>query len=429
MVRISQLELENVKKIKAVQLTPTETGLTIIGGRNNQGKSSVLDAIAWALGGEKYRPSQAQREGSVLPPHLKITLSNGLVAERNGKNGTLKVTDPNGRKGGQQLLSEFIEQLALDLPKFLYASSREKAEILLRVIGVGDQLAALDRQSKELYSQRHAIGQIADQKAKFAKELPDYGDVPEEPVSAGDLIRQQQEILARNGANQRKRQQAARLELETVMYRQKVEELQKELARATETLAELEEGLTTARKSAEDLQDESTAELEESIRAIDELNRKIRANLDKEKAQEDARQYRAQYDQLSAQLETVRGKRQALLEGAALPLPGLSVDEGELTYYGKNWDSLSGSDQLKVATAIVRAVNPRCGFVLLDKLEQMDLDTLADFGRWLEGEGLQVIATRVSTGGECSVIIEDGSVAGEEPQAAQLPPPWRGGQG
>ena len=427
MVKISQLELENVKKIKAVQLAPTETGLTIIGGRNNQGKSSVLDAIAWALGGEKYRPSQAQREGSVLPPHLKITLSNGLVAERNGKNGTLKVTDPNGRKGGQQLLSEFIEQLALDLPKFLYASSREKAEILLRVIGVGDQLAALDRQSKEIYNQRLAIGQIADQKAKFAKEMPDYGDVPEELVSAGDLIRQQQEILARNGANQRKRQQAARLELETVMYRQKVEGLQKELARATETLNQLEESLTTAKKSAEDLQDESTAELEESIRAIDELNRKIRANLDKEKAQEDARQYRAQYDQLTAQLETVRGKRQALLEGAALPLPGLSVDEGELTYYEKNWDSLSGSDQLKVATAIVRAVNPQCGFVLLDKLEQMDLDTLADFGRWLEGEGLQVIATRVSTGGECSVIIEDGAVA--EEGTVQLPPPWRGGQG
>ena len=82
---------------------------------------------------------------------------------------------------------------------------------------------------------------------------------------------------------------------------------------------------------------------------------------------------------------------------------------------------------MKVATAIVRAVNPRCGFVLLDKLEQMDLDTLADFGRWLEGEGLQVIATRVSTGGECSVIIEDGSVM--EEGTAQLPPPWRGGQG
>lgn len=102
MVTINHLELENVKKIKAVQLTPAQTGLTIIGGRNNQGKSSVLDAIAWALGGEKYRPSQAQREGSVLPPHLKLTLSNGLVAERSGKNGSLKVTDPTGKKGGSR---------------------------------------------------------------------------------------------------------------------------------------------------------------------------------------------------------------------------------------------------------------------------------------------------------------------------------------
>ena len=75
---------------------------------------------------------------------------------------------------------------------------------------------------------------------------------------------------------------------------------------------------------------------------------------------------------------------------------------------------MSGSDRLKVSTAIVRKLNPKCGFVLLDKLEQMDLDTLKEFGEWLEAEGLQAIATRVSTGGECSIIIEDGYVAGEE---------------
>ena len=69
---------------------------------------------------------------------------------------------------------------------------------------------------------------------------------------------------------------------------------------------------------------------------------------------------------------------------------------------------MSGSEQLKVATAIIRKLNPDCGFVLIDKLEQMDLDTLQDFGKWLESEGLQAIATRVSTGDECSIIIEDG---------------------
>ena len=75
---------------------------------------------------------------------------------------------------------------------------------------------------------------------------------------------------------------------------------------------------------------------------------------------------------------------------------------------------MSGSDRLKVAPAIVRKLNPNCGFVLLDKLEQMDLDTLQEFGQWLEKEGLQAIATRVSTGDECSIIIEDGYVVGQE---------------
>ena len=101
-MKINKLEIENVKRVKAVKIEPTANGLTIIGGNNNQGKTSVLDAIAWALGGDKYRPSQAQREGSVIPPNLHIVMSNGLVVERKGKNSTLKVTDPQGQKAGQQ---------------------------------------------------------------------------------------------------------------------------------------------------------------------------------------------------------------------------------------------------------------------------------------------------------------------------------------
>lgn len=37
-VKIAALEAENVKRIKAVALTPSPTGLTIVGGNNNQGK-------------------------------------------------------------------------------------------------------------------------------------------------------------------------------------------------------------------------------------------------------------------------------------------------------------------------------------------------------------------------------------------------------
>ena len=193
-MKINKLEIENVKRVKAVTLKPTESGLTIIGGRNNQGKTSVLDSIAWALGGERYRPSQAVREGSAIPPRLRIVMNNGLVVERAGKNSSLKVTDPSGKKAGQQLLNEFVEELALNLPKFMEAGNREKAETLLRIIGVGDRLKELDKAEKELYNERQTIGRIADQKEKFAKEQPYFPEAPEAPLSATELIRQQQEI-------------------------------------------------------------------------------------------------------------------------------------------------------------------------------------------------------------------------------------------
>lgn len=402
-VKISSFEIENVKRVKAVALEPTANGLTVLGGKNGQGKTSVLDAIAWALGGNKFAPSEPYREGSTIPPHLKIELSNGIVVERSGKNSSLKVIDTNGNKGGQALLDEFISQFALDLPKFMNSNGKEKADILLQIIGVGDKLYELETEEEKLYNQRHAIGQIADQKQKFANEMIEYKNMPDEPVSAADLIKKQQDILARNGENQRKREQKERYEFELL-------QAQTAFETAKAKLAEAEQNAVTARKSAENLVDESTAELEKSIDEIDEINRKIRANLDKAKADEDAKIYAEQYADLTNKIENLRKEKYALLNNAELPLPGLSVQDKELTYNGYKWDNMSGSEQMKVATAIIRKLNPNCGFVLLDKLEQMDVDTLSDFNNWIEKEGLQAIATRVSNSNECSIIIEDGYV-------------------
>ena len=407
-IKINSLELENVKRVKAVKLEPTVNGLTVVGGKNNQGKTSVLDAIAWALGGAKYKPSQAQREGSLVEPQLHIELSNGMVVERLGKNGTLKVTVPSGQKGNQSLLDGFISQFALDLPKFMEADKNTKAKILLQIIGVGDKLSAFDKQETELYNRRTEIGRIADQKKKYADEMVQWDGVPEEIVSAAELIQQQQEILARNGRNQELRNQAKNLEAQKTLLEQRIEEAQKALNTMHEQFADLMEKLSIANTNAKDLQDESTAELEESIANIDSTNAKVRDNLNKQRAQEEADEYKRQYGDLTTQIEEVRKARMELLNGVEMPLDDLSVQDGELIYKGQKWDNMSGSDQLKVATAIVRKTNPQCGFVLLDKLEQMDIDTMNEFGKWLQDNNLQAIATRVSTGDECSIFIEDG---------------------
>ena len=427
-VKISSLELENVKRIKAVQVVPTENGLTIIGGNNGQGKTSVLDAIAWALGGDRYRPSAPTRDGSVIPPRIRLELSNGLTVERSGKNSALKVSDPTGQRAGQQLLNSFVEELALNLPKFMNASGKEKADTLLKIIGVGDQLAALEQQEKLIYNQRHSIGQIADQKRKYAKEMPFYPDVPGKPISAVELIQRQQAILAQNGENQRKRDQVERIKFQKASCAQVVQSMEEKLAEARRNLEQAAADLEIANMDAMDLQDESTAQIEADLQNIEAINIKVRANCDREKAEQEAEGYAAQYDGLTADLEQIRRQKYDLLNGAQLPLEGLSVEDGELTYHGKKWDTMSGSDQLRVSTAIVRALNPQCGFVLLDKLEQMDLRTLQEFGTWLQAEGLQAIATRVSTGGECQIIIEDGQVAGvDEPPALPQGKQWQKG--
>ena len=439
-VKINSLELENVKRIRAVQIVPSPDGITVIGGRNGQGKTSVLDAIAWALGGNKLRPQNPNRDGGATPAKLHVELSNGIIVERRGKNGTLHVTDTTGRKGTQTLLNEFLSELALNLPKFLSGTDKERTDALLQTLGIDQQLAELDGQIKSAYQRRESVGRDAKRLRAHADALPHYDDAPEEPVSVAELVRRQQEILVRNGENQRKRDYAEQLEWERQSIEQSIASIdhsikssQKQLDQYVadmqerinrmqhdceverKKLVQCQADLEISRKTADALEDESTAEIEESIADIETTNDHVRENQRKAEAVTVATEREAEYESMSATISDLRERRMALLDGAPLPLPGLSVDEdGRMVYCGQTWSGMSSSEQLRVATAIVRATKPECGFVLLDKLEQMDAQTLAEFGAWAESEGLQVIGTRVSTGDECTVIIEDGKVEGQD---------------
>ena len=428
MVKIHNLEIENVKRVKAVMIEPTPNGLTVIGGKNGQGKTSVLDSIAWGLGGNHYKPSNPKRNDSVVDPIIKIQLDNGYIVERKGEKGTLKVIDPSGNKSGQALLDNFIEQFAINLPKFMDMNNKDKLKELLNTVpGLGDKLTELEKKELELYNKRRTIGQIRDQKSHFAKEQPFYKEVGTELISANDLLKKHQDILARNGENQRKRDNLSNLQKEEKMLSEQIEAVRKKLAELQEKYEKVIDDIEIANTSVADLIDESTEELELSIKNIEETNRMVRANQDRERAEKEADSYKKQYDDLSEDIEIVRQEKMELLNGANLPLKELSVEDGAITYKGQPWDNMSGSEQLIVATAIVRKLNPNCEFVLVDKLEQMDLDTLKEFGAWLESEKLQAIATRVSTGDECQIIIEDGYV--KERNVSEDKPKWQQNSG
>ena len=426
-MKIISFELENVKRVALVRMAPAENGLTVIGGKNAAGKTSVLDGIVYALGGEKYRPSNLQRTDGMAPARIRIELSGGLIVERRGKNAALHVTDATGRRRGQKLLDDFIEELALNLPKFLAMRDDDKADVLLRTLGIAEQLAALDIREKKAYDQRHDYGVIVDQKRKYANEMKEYPDVPETPISAAEMIAESQAILKRNADRQK-----ARAELETKKARRDAinRELEQLRKRIDALDAELLETVCTI-KDAEAhpvTEDESTAELEAKIADIDAINAKIRANLDKAAAIADAEECEQRMKPLTEALEAVRAERRALLDGAVMPLPELTIGKNPkgrpiLLYKDQPWDCMSTMEQYRVAAAIVRKLKPECGFVLLDGLEAFDKDQMAAFDQWLTENDLQAICTRVGTE-DCTLVIEDGVAVQEGVEAApEIPDP------
>ena len=435
-VKISSLELENVKRVRALSLEPTADGLTVIGGGNGQGKTSVLDAIAWALGGNRKKPDRPTREGSATPAQLRVELSNGIVVERKGKNGALTVTDPEGRRAGQALLDSFVEELAIDLPRFMAMSDREKADELLGIVGIGEELERLDRELERTRSARLAKGQEKRAKAKVAEDAPWYPEAPEELVSAADLLAEQQDAQAQNMENERLRTAADRAEREHERAVAALSEADRALADASERAEEARraasaasEAARAARAIADACVDADTSDLDERIAGVDAVNERVRANRERARLQEDSERAEAEYRSLDAECEAIQRQRVELLEGADMPLEGLSVEDGRLMYRGAAWGEMSGSEQLRVATAIVRRVKPECGFVLVDKLEQMDPATLAEFGEWAQSHGLQVIGTRVATDETCTVVIEDGRAvarAAQEPSEEKSAKPQMG---
>ena len=450
-VTIYQLSLSNFKGIvEVLEMEPSPTGLTVVGGPNRSGKTSFINGLSWLLGGEKFRPSKPWRDGSATPPELHAVLSNGIIVNRKGKNSNLTVTDPTGKRGNQTLLKEFVDEWSLDLGKFLRANPKDKATILLEIIGIADELAAADALIEKLYGEREIHGRETTRKEKYAAELPSHKDTPAEETSAVALIEEIQKIQAANAENKEQRRDLAEMaEAHTervndiarltdqfsnsvAVKRKSIEDMKTALAVAEQQLAGVQveykkriedenaefaqftELRRTRTTEIEQLTDQPTDALQEQLEKCEETNARVRANTEKKSATVEAAELRTAYEVLTGEVESARGARIALLNGADLPLPGLGIESGELTYESMPWDNMATSDQYKAGTAIVSRKNPECGILLIDKIEALDVDELRDFGKWAESEDLQVICTRVSTGDECTLIIEDGEVVQAE---------------
>jgi DNA repair exonuclease SbcCD ATPase subunit len=332
------------------------------------------------------------------------------------------------------VLAEFVGELALDLGGLVNATEKARTKMLLDLIGVDTTPA--EEKIRELSAQRLAVGQQHKRAKGYAESLPYNPDVGTEIATASDLLAQMQAVAARNAELKAKRESAgpalaAAAEAERVstaafqrwnLANQRLQEAQEAADAAGKANDAAAEALLAAVAKADEARraamltepDEDSTELQAQLETIESTNAEIRKNADRAKAQADAEVLAEEYKALGSQIEEQRAEIIAALDAAKMPIPGLTIADGLLSYKGQRWDCMSGSEQLIVATSIAHAMKPECGFVLIDKSEGMDLNTLREFAAWLEANKIQGIATRVSKGDECSVIIEDGVVLGAE---------------
>ena len=405
-MRITELQAENVKRLKAVDITPGEH-LQIIGGRNAQGKSSVLDAVALALTGKDARKLNPRplRDGE-SKGKVSLNLGDYVVTRTFTANGggTLTVTAGQSKAkfpSPQKVLDDLMGRLSFDPQEFIGLPTKEQAAALLELVELPIDLEATDAQIRELSEQRLNAGR--DLKSLGSKRTVDTS-LPEEAQSATTILNMIQSVKDRNREIQVTENERDASRARIVDLAHEIQKLQQELKAEQEDEKQLSEqakflGLP-----------KDTTGLEEQLSSIEETNTRIRANQEAIRRNAEIDEWQGNYDDLDARINELRDSKDKALSEAKFPIDGLGFDESGVTYKGVPFQQASSMEQLRVSMAIAMASNPKLKVIRIKDGSLLDDDALEYVAQVAEEQDFQVLMERVGDKDPGAIIIEDGQV-------------------
>lgn len=409
-MKIIQLVSENIKRIRAITITP-DGNLVVVGGDNANGKTSVLDSIAMALGGGKLIPDQPIRRGQ---KHARVEIDLGdLIVERRftSKGSTLTVMPKDGRepfKSPQSVLDKLVGKLSFDPLEFVTMKPDAQLKTLKDLVGL--DLSDLEQKRKALYDDRTLANAEAKALEGQLDGFREHKDVPAEIVSVEALWK---EIDAAEEHNS----EGALFQMSLEQNEQSVKRCEDEIARLRARAMELkaeqaihETNAANARLGIAEFEPKDTEALREQIKTADEQNRKIKENESRKRLTTAMRQKSANALNLTNMIEDVDAEKEQRLAEAEFPVPGLSFSEQGVLLNNLPFDQASSAEQLKVSIAMGIAMNPKLKVLLIRDGSLLDENSLAMVARMAEVHSCQIWLERVSTGSECSVIISDGMI-------------------
>lgn len=434
MTKILRLQAENVKRLTAIDITPAGA-CVVVGGRNGSGKSSTLDSIAMAIGGAAYVPKVPVRRGADSA-EIVVTLDNGIVVKRTftaSGNTYLKVVkDGKPVSSGQALLDELTGKLAFDPLAFIRLDDKRQAETLRKLTGL--DFTAHDAARKKAYDDRTAVNKRLAEMRGAVAALPEYPEAPAEEVSSTEVLAQIEVAQEHNaelttlmaaktaaqGAVDRATESVKRTATLIATLEKQLADARAQLAKDTKAREAADKVVVEAADAVEGFQPIDTTELKAQLSTAEETNRKVRANVARAKAVAEGLAKKVESDALTAKIESLDAAKEKALAAAKFPVPGLSFADDVVTYNGLPFTEASGAEQLRVSVAIGAALNSKLRVMIVRDGAFLDDEGLEILRQMAEQLDLQVWLERVSTGAECSVIIEAGEVVEEASAAAPV---------
>ncbi len=422
-MKITELRAENVKRLKAVHITPNGEAAVILGGRNEQGKTSVLDAIEMALAGSDSVPEMPIRNGEERA-RIVVKTEEYVVERRfTRSNSYLTVTNAKGLElaSPQKVLDKLVGSLSFDPLAFARMDPKAQAEEVKRLAGL--DFDGLDTEKQRAFDQRTELNREVKRLEGALAKMPHHDGAPAHEVAAADALAELRRI-----ADQRNARSLAEVSLQDMRAHARrladeIEAIEKQLEAKRVTLEGVREAGRVKREEFDAMPVPDAAreqQLEAMVRGADEINAKVRANAERLRLSEELDTQTVQVMKLTGRLQAIEREKSEALAAAKLPIDGLGFDEAlGLLVDGVPFAQCSSARKLKVSVALGLAANPTLKVLLIRDGAFLDEESLAMVAKMAADAGAQVWVERVGKGAECSVIIEDGQVEGAAPETEE----------
>ena len=429
---ITELSIENVKRLQALRICPETGKPVVITGDNGQGKSSILDAIQLALTNDGLEdPIRHGAKRAVVK--MKISGEDRtLLIERVIRGGSqeLKVTAEDSKpiSSPQAFLNGLIGSIAFDPLEFVRMKPKDQADALRKLIGV--DVRPIDQRKKKHYDERTVVNRHVDNlRAQLAAipELP--SEVPDTEVSASEYVKKRDAVIAAQQDVTGTARVVGEIESSRAALVERIDKGRKLLAQLEKDLEDTDRRLNDARATAQrsesnlaiQVQVDGTPEaLASAIASVDAINaqvRKKRERADLVRAIDDHEQKAKLLTDLQEECDAEKAR---LLSEAKMPIDGMEFDEYGVRINSIRFDQLATGEQIKASAAIAMAANPGLKVVLIREGALVSQANMAALCKMAEERGYQVwIEKFLESAGDTGIHIVDGSVAAVDGKAVK----------